>query len=215
MTSRLASLLVQEGLVAPKTMADAFQRQVIYGGTLDTILLEMNAIAEAPLLLALGRASALPAVDTLPNLERLKSAGALSWFPLALAEKYRAVPLAVEGQVVRVLTLDPADRRALDALGREIGRAIEPVIGPEHRFVHALSLIYDTLPPARFQSLQARLARRAAASAPAVAAPAIAAPPVEIAASGIIWLFAFFMYKASSELLSTWNDLSTCIKTEY
>ena len=34
MSSRLSSLLVQDGLVSAKRVADAFQRQVIYGGTL-------------------------------------------------------------------------------------------------------------------------------------------------------------------------------------
>ncbi len=187
-TSRLASLLVQDGLVAPKQMADAFQRQVIYGGTLDTILLEMNAINEPQLISALGRSSALPTAESLPNVERLQASGTLGWFPLALAEKFRAIPLSVEGQVVRVLTTDPADRRALDELGLQIGRAVEAVISPEHRFITALSLVYDTVVPARFQSLQARLARRAAQAggeaAPVAARAPVAAPaPVAAAAS--------------------------------
>src|SRR5262249_61439319 len=67
MTSRLASLLVQDGLVSPKKMAEAFQRQVIYGGTLDTILLEMDVVDEGTLLDALGRASALPIAGDLPS----------------------------------------------------------------------------------------------------------------------------------------------------
>jgi hypothetical protein len=160
MTSRLASLLVQEGLVAPKQMADAFQRQVIYGGTLDTILLEMNAVPEAALVGALARATSLPPGDT-PSIDKLKQSGALQWYPAATAEKFRAVPFTVEGQIVRVLTIDPPDRRALDELGLQLGRAIEAAIVPEHRFVHAMAAVYDTPVPARFQSLQARLLRRA------------------------------------------------------
>ncbi len=166
MTSRLASLLVQEGLVAPKQMADAFQRQVIYGGSLDTILLEMNAITESVLIGALSRASALAAGGA-PSIDKLSSARAIDWFPAALAEKYRAVPLSVDGTTVRVLTIDPPDRRALDELGVQLGRAVEATIAPEHRFVHALSMVYDTPVPARFQSLQARLLRRTQGAAPA------------------------------------------------
>ncbi|MGZ3439362.1 MAG: hypothetical protein ACXVDD_07590, partial [Polyangia bacterium] len=74
MTSRLASLLVQDGLVSAKKMAEAFQRQVIYGGTLDTILLEMDVIDEGTLLDALGRSSALPIAGDLPSLEQLQAA---------------------------------------------------------------------------------------------------------------------------------------------
>ena len=160
MTSRLASLLVQEGLVAPKQMADAFQRQVIYGGTLDTILLEMNAVTEPVLVGALARSTSLPAGEA-PSIEKLKTTGVLSWFPAAIAEKFHAVPISVEGQVVRVLTIDPPDRRGLDELGLQLSRAIEATIVPEHRFVFAMSMVYDTAVPARFQSLQARLLRRA------------------------------------------------------
>ena len=170
MTSRLASLLVQEGLVAPKQMADAFQRQVIYGGALDTILLEMNALPEQDLVGALARASALPSGGP-PGVEALRAAGALEWFTAALAERYRAVPIGVEGQIVRVLTTDPPDRRALDELGLQLGRAIEATIALEYRFVHALSTVYETPIPARFQSLQARLRRRAEQAAGGAPSP--------------------------------------------
>jgi hypothetical protein len=176
-TSRLASLLVQEGLVGAKQMADAFQRQVIYGGSLDTILLEMNAIAENVLIGALSRSSALPAGGA-PNIDKLSSARAIDWFPAALAEKYRAVPLSVDGTTVRVLTTDPPDRRALDELGLHIGRAVEATIAPEHRFVHALAMVYDTPVPARFQSLQARLLRRAQGAGAAAAPTPAAAKPI-------------------------------------
>ena len=65
--SRLASLLVQDSLVSAKKMAQAFQRQVIYGGTLDTILLEMDVIDEGALVEAMGRASSLPTAARQPS----------------------------------------------------------------------------------------------------------------------------------------------------
>ncbi len=78
MTSRLASLLTQEGLVSAKKIAEAFQRQVIYGGTLDTILLEMDVIDEPTLLDAMTRSSGLPTAGDLPAVELL--ADASRWF---------------------------------------------------------------------------------------------------------------------------------------
>src|SRR5947209_11216596 len=117
MTSRSASLLVQDGLISAKKMAEAFQRQVIYGGTLDTILLEMDVIDEGMLLDALGRASALPIAGDLPSLEQLKSADVHNMMPHAMSERYRAVPVALDGNVLRVLVIDPPDRKQLDELG--------------------------------------------------------------------------------------------------
>ena len=58
--SRLSSLLVRDGLVGVKRMEKAFQRQVIYGGSLDTILLEMNVLSEERLTQYLALSSGLP-----------------------------------------------------------------------------------------------------------------------------------------------------------
>ena len=60
MPSRLSSLLVRDGLVGVKRMEKAFQRQVIYGGSLDTILLEMKLVPEERLTQYLALASGLP-----------------------------------------------------------------------------------------------------------------------------------------------------------
>src|SRR5438270_4376471 len=161
MTSRLASLLVQDGLVSAKKMAEAFQRQVIYGGTLDTILLEMDVIDEGTLLDALGRSSALPIAGDLPSLEQLQAADVQKWMPAAMTERFRAVPVALDGNVLRVLVIDPPDRKQLDELGYTLSLTIEPIIVPEHRFVQAVELVYGVPVPARFASLAAKLRQRA------------------------------------------------------
>jgi hypothetical protein len=161
MTSRLASLLVQDGLVSPKKMAQAFQRQVIYGGTLDTILLEMDAIDEGTLVDAMGRASSLPTAGDLPSKDQLAQSGSREWFPYQLCERYRAVPVSLDGNVVRVLVTDPPDRKQLDELGYHLSRSVDPIVVPEHRFVQAVELVYDVQVPARFASLAAKLRQRA------------------------------------------------------
>ncbi|HWE26839.1 MAG TPA: hypothetical protein VHB97_02505, partial [Polyangia bacterium] len=164
MTSRLASLLVQDGIVSAKKMAEAFQRQVIYGGTLDTILLEMDVVDEGTLLDALGRSSALPIAGDLPSLEQLQAAPGGSvqkWMPLAMSERFRALPVALEGSMLRVLVIDPPDRKQLDELGYTLSLTIDPIIVPEHRFVQAVELVYGVPVPARFASLAAKLRQRA------------------------------------------------------
>src|SRR3569623_275266 len=70
MASRLSSLLVRDGLVGVKRMEKAYQRQVIYGGSLDTILLEMNLLPEERLTQYLARASALEPQARLLTLAR-------------------------------------------------------------------------------------------------------------------------------------------------
>jgi hypothetical protein len=178
MSSRLASLLVQDGLVSAKKMAQAFQRQVIYGGTLDTILLEMDLIDEPLLLEAMGRASGFPIAGDLPSREWLDSAGVRDWFPHALSERFRAVPVSLDGNVLRVLVTDPPDRKQLDELGYLISRSVDPIVVPEHRFAHAVEMVYGIAVPARFGSLAAKVRQRAtelATRAPAPRSPLVAA----------------------------------------
>ena len=141
-------------------MAEAFQRQVIYGGALDTILLEMELLGEAVLISAMGRASGLPTGSELPSRTALQAANVMDWFPLALCEKYRAVPSSVDGNVLRVLVTDPVDRKQLDELGFHLRRSIDPVVVPEHRFVQVVELVYGVAMSARFTSLAAKVRQR-------------------------------------------------------
>src|SRR5881628_2477316 len=100
MPSRLSSLLVRDGLVGVKRMEKAFQRQVIYGGSLDTILLEMSLVPEERLTQYLALASGLPPAAR--DEGAVVSPEATAIFTRALAEQYRAVPVAVEGEALRV-----------------------------------------------------------------------------------------------------------------
>src|SRR4029078_2981347 len=84
--SRLSSLLVRDGLVGVKRMEKAFQRQVIYGGNLDTILLEMGLAPE-------DRRTQHPALATaLPPAPRAETqvfdAEAVKRLPEAIALKH-------------------------------------------------------------------------------------------------------------------------------
>src|SRR5271170_175596 len=105
--SRLSSLLVRDGLVGVKRMEKAFQRQVIYGGSLDTILLEINAVPEERLTQYLALASGL--------------------LPSELAEQFRAVPLSiVAGEALRVLVTSPLELAELEDLADLLDRPLQP-----------------------------------------------------------------------------------------
>src|SRR6476620_7283695 len=107
MPSRLSSLLVRDGLVGVKRMEKAFQRQVIYGGSLDTILLEMNLVPEERLTQYLALASGLPPAAR--DEGQTPAPEALTISTQELAERYRAVPVAVEGEAIRVLVCAPLE----------------------------------------------------------------------------------------------------------
>jgi hypothetical protein len=151
MPSRLSSLLVRDGLVGVKRMEKAFQRQVIYGGSLDTILLEMNLIPEDRLTQYLALASGLPPAAR--DEGRAIDAGAIAVISREIAEHYRAVPLAVAGEAVRVLVCSPLEITELEDLADQLDRPLQPLITPEYRWNLVYSAAYGLDPPARFTTL--------------------------------------------------------------
>jgi hypothetical protein len=201
MPSRLSSLLVRDGLVGVKRMEKAYQRQVIYGGTLDTILLEMNLLSEDRLIQYLALASGLPpaAREEGATVDPAASAAV----PPELAERFHAVPVAFDGEALRVLVCAPLEIGELEDLADRLDRALQPLIVPEYRWHLAFAVAYGIDPPARFTTLARMLAvdpstpavgrapsviiedpRRAAPGA--VAAEAAAAPTAPVSAGPAI-----------------------------
>ncbi|HSD87543.1 MAG TPA: hypothetical protein VLB44_08505, partial [Kofleriaceae bacterium] len=158
MPARLSSLLVRDGLVGVKRMEKAFQRQVIYGGSLDTILLEMNLVAEERLTQYLALASGLPpaARDEAARLDE----AALALYSSEIAAQFRAVPLTFEdggGEALRVLVCSPLEISELEDLADLIDRPLQPLITPEYRWHLAYAKAYRVDAPARFTTLARHL----------------------------------------------------------
>lgn len=151
MPSRLSSLLVRDGLVGVKRMEKAFQRQVIYGGSLDTILLEMTLVPEERLTQYLALASGLPpaARDEGASIDP----AAVALISREVAEQYRAVPVALEGEAIRILVCAPLEITELEDLADQIDRPLQPLITPEYRWHLAFASAYGLEPPARYTTL--------------------------------------------------------------
>jgi hypothetical protein len=170
MPSRLSSLVVRDGLVGVKRMEKAFQRQVIYGGSLDTILLEMGLVPEERLTQYLALASGLPPAAR--DEGAVIDPAAVELITRELAERYRAVPVAFEQGAIRVLVCAPLELIELEDLADLLDRPLQPLITPEYRWhlVHASA--YGLDPPARFTTL-ARSLDVDPASTPVGRAPTI------------------------------------------
>ena len=155
MPSRLSSLLVRDGLVGVKRMEKAFQRQVIYGGTLDTILLEMNFVPEERLTQYLALASGLPpaARDEGEHID----GKALELIAKDIADQFRAVPLTLAGEALRVLVCSPLEMSELEDLADLLDRPLQPLITPEYRWHLAFAKAYGLDAPARFTTLARQL----------------------------------------------------------
>jgi hypothetical protein len=152
--SRLSSLLARDGLVSVKRMEHAFQRQVIYGGCLDTILLEMNAVPEERLVQYLSLATGLPPA-TRSETEAFDP-GAAERCPVEVARMFRVVPLSFEEGALRVLVHDPVDLGLLEELANELDVPVQPLVVPEYRFHVVFTHMYGGLLDARYSTLAKR-----------------------------------------------------------
>jgi hypothetical protein len=170
MPSRLSSLLVRDGLVGVKRMEKAFQRQVIYGGSLDTILLEMGLVPEERLVQYLALASGLPPAARDEGVVVPPAAAAV--VTRELAERYRAVPVAIAHDAIRILVCAPLELTELEDLADLLDRPLQPLITPEYRWNLVYAAVYDLDPPARFTTL-ARSLDVDPASTPVGRAPTI------------------------------------------
>ncbi|NVB85168.1 MAG: hypothetical protein HOV81_42775 [Kofleriaceae bacterium] len=155
MPVRLSSLLVRDGLVGVKRMEKAFQRQVIYGGSLDTILLEMSLVPEERLTQYLALASGLPpaARDEGSELEP----EAVRLISSEIAAQFRAVPLSMEDEALRVLVCSPLEISELEDLADLLDRPLQPLITPEYRWHIVYAKAYGVDAPARFSTLARQL----------------------------------------------------------
>lgn len=162
MSSRLASLLVHEGHVSPVRMAEAFQRQVIYGGALDTALLEMGLVGRRVLLEVLGRVTGLPVLGEVPPGDLTALAREL---PEAEAERFQMVPVRVREGRLEVAMTEPANPEPLQKLSPLLGRRVYVWIVPEYMLQLLRERVYGTPLSARFASLWAKAGRSQSAAA--------------------------------------------------
>jgi HEAT repeat protein len=162
MPSRLSSLLVRDGLVGVKRMEKAFQRQVIYGGALDTILLEANLVPEDRLLQYLSLATGLPPATRAET--NVFDAEAIKVCPAEVARQYRVVPLCFENDALRVLVHDPVEMSSLEELANDLDRAIQPMVVPEYRWHIVFARMFGRTADARYGKLAKHAEENAGAS---------------------------------------------------
>src|SRR5262245_34744595 len=207
MPSRLSDRLVNAGRVSADTMRAAIARQAVYGGALDTALLETDAIDEPLLWEELGVATGLPIPEPALCENPVKCVnpdGSAIELDGGWSERARAVPVGVRQGALQMLCGEPLARAELDSASERLGVPFQLYIVPEVRLAAVRQAVFDRPMPPRLLRLFARVAGaepvrrwqtshvkpvkidekrgvevlpRRATAAPAPAAPAVAAKP--------------------------------------
>lgn len=157
-SEQLSSLLVRDGVVSTTEITQAFQRQVLRGGTIDTSLLELELASEQRLLQYLALASGLPPA-TSDDLDSFDP-HVRTFFSAALARKYDAIPLVLAADAVRILVHEAVTIDDLENLADELNLPLQPFVTTELRWQVVASQFFGQPLPARFAQLLEQRADR-------------------------------------------------------
>ena len=167
--SALTSLLVRDHVVSVRKIEEAIQRQVMSGGELETVLLEMDAVPED--VMSAYRAALyglLPATrDEVMRVPR----DTVRLVPRDVALQYRLVPLWAEKRTLVVAVTAPLKAEVDEQLGFLLGHELVYRIITEARLVSALGQHYDAEVAPRIRRLAEKLRQRDPGVVPYVAPP--------------------------------------------
>jgi len=182
MALRLGEMLMNEKLITQNQLEEALQAQVIFGGKLGTILLEMGAVGELDLARILSKQLGVSCLhpDQLTNIPEV----AIAALSPELAEKFQVLPVSLEHRRLTVGMTNPRDLKVIDELAFRTGYVIRPMLAPELRLNFALEQYYQVRrkvryisPPKPVQEELERVRKGGLAAAAPIAPPPPPPPP--------------------------------------
>jgi hypothetical protein len=175
MTLRIGDLLLQQGVITPSELEEALKYQVIFGGKLGTNLIEMGVLEEEDVTHALSRKFKVPAVDRNEIMQIAPEA--IAAIPAELAERYRVLPLLLEGRRLILAMADPANLKAVDEISFRTGLIIRPRVVAEVRLLSALEKYYSIERDRRYIHAALKIEAKKKKQPPTPAPPAAPALP--------------------------------------
>ncbi len=140
MAIRLGELLIKKNLLTQAQLEEALQAQVIFGGKLGTVLIEMGLIAEDKLAEIMAQLLSIPCAK--PGQLQHIPEDVIKIINPELAEKHKVVPVAVSGKKLTLAMADPHNLKSVDEISFRTGYIIRPILALEVRLVFALENYY-------------------------------------------------------------------------
>ncbi len=158
MGDSITTLLVRRGMLPVEKLDRILQHQVIFGGTVDTAVLELGYAKEIPLIELVVEATGFPAV----NLKRFQTPDDVDHLrrliPFKMVKRHGVLPVISQGpDKVGVLVLSSMDSAKLEELAFLLGVKIEARVTLEVRFWQIAQIVYGTPPDPRFERLIQKL----------------------------------------------------------
>ncbi|MER3450395.1 MAG: glycosyl transferase [Chloroflexota bacterium] len=138
----LGQILLAQGLITPRQLADALDIQRRSGDRIGRILVSLGYVSQLEVARALARQFGLPFRDLLAH---PPPAEVVRLLDEDSARRFRAVPVAVDGEVVEVTVADPGDEAVLKAVAGCLGRPVRWAVTGELDIYRTLERVYRGL----------------------------------------------------------------------
>ena len=140
MAEKLGELLIKKNLLTQAQLEEALQAQVIFGGKLGTVLIEMGLITEDILAEILGQLINIPCAKP-GQLQNIPD-NVIKIIRPELAEKHKVMPVSVIGKKLTLAMADPRNLQSIDEISFRTGYIVMPILALEVRLVFALENYY-------------------------------------------------------------------------
>jgi hypothetical protein len=154
MSARLEALLLEEEVLPPATIRAAVARQRVYGGSLDTALLELEALTEAQVWARLASVTGLPVPA--PHLVDGTSPPEPPPLPAGPTGQMRFVPVGARDQRLNLLCAEPVAVEEIKGVASAYGFDAKLYVVPELRLMALRQRVYGEPLPQRYAPLLAR-----------------------------------------------------------
>lgn len=154
MSARFEALLIEERVLPEATVRAAAARQCVYGGGLDTALLEMGVLTEAQVWARLAAVTGLPVPA--PNLADGTTFTETPPLTSEQTAKMRFVPVGAHAQKLNLLCAEPVATDDIRDLVAASGFDARLFVVPELRLMALRQRIYGEPLPRRFAPLLAQ-----------------------------------------------------------
>ena len=140
MAQKLGNFLVREGLITPEQLDSALQEQKANGGMLGSNLVKMGYIEEAELMEFLSKQFGVPSTD--PSKLDVDS-DVIEMIPANIVQKYKIVPISLEGQTLTIAMVDPSNIFIIDDIKFLTRKNIRVTVATETSIKSAMDRFYD------------------------------------------------------------------------
>ena len=140
MAEKIGQILIRKGKIDSTQLREALRTQQFFGGYLGSHLINLGFIDEASLGETLSEIYRVPFApfDSI----RMARPEVTAKVPATLAQRFRLVPIQIEGNRLHLAMLNPRDVVAINEVSAATGLNVTPWVAPEFRIIQALEKHY-------------------------------------------------------------------------